>query len=80
MSAIQAMAATIAERPQSAAGPRIGGPTMKPTTFNWETEDTYRKLKTFRLEVYNSLSTYNTQQAEQLPMVYNWLGRKGLHF
>ena len=51
---------------------------MKQPTFNWETEDKYSELKTFRLEVNNILSTYNTPQAEKLVMVKNWLGRKGL--
>ena len=39
--AIQAMAAATAERPQSVAGPKIGGPTMEQPTFNWEAEDKY---------------------------------------
>ena len=78
--AIQVMAAAVTERPQNMAGPKIGRPAMKQPTFNWETEDKYSKLKTFRLEVNNILSTYNTPQAEQLVMVKNWLGRKGLQF
>ena len=32
--AIQAMAAVTVERPQSAAGPKIGRPVMKQPTFN----------------------------------------------
>ena len=78
--AIQAMVATVAERPQSTAGPKVGGPAMKQPTFNWETEDKYSKLKTFKLGINNVLSMYNTPQAEQLVMVKNWLGRKGLQF
>ena len=78
--AIQAMATATAERPQSAAGPKIGSTAMKQPTCNWETEDKYSELKTFRLEVTNILSTYKTPQAEQLAMVKNWLERKGLHF
>ena len=76
--AIQAMAATTAERPQGAAGPKICGPAMKQPTFNWEMEDKYSKLKTFRLEVKNILSTYNSPLTEQLAIEKNWLGRKGL--
>ena len=34
-SAIQAMAAAMAERPQSVAGPKISGPAMKQPSFNW---------------------------------------------
>ena len=37
--AIQAMAATTADRPQR------GGPAMKQPTFNWETEDKYSKIR-----------------------------------
>ena len=47
--AIQAMAAAMAERPQSMAGPKIGRPAMKQPTFNWEADDKYNYLKTFRL-------------------------------
>ena len=43
--AIQAMAATVAERPQSMAGPKICRPAMKQPTFDWETEDKYSKCK-----------------------------------
>ena len=60
------------------AGPKLGGPAMKQPTFNWESEDKYRELKTFKLKIYNILSRYNTMQVEQLAMVKNWLGRKGL--
>ena len=67
--AIQAMAVATAERPQSAAGPKIGRPVMKQPTFNWEAEDKYSKLKTLRLEVNNVLMTYSTPQTEQLVMV-----------
>ena len=63
--AIQAMAATAVERPQTMTGPKTGGQAMKQPTFNWETEDKYSTLKTFKLEVNNILSTYNTPQAVQ---------------
>ena len=58
--AIQAMAAATAEGPQSTAGPKLCGPAMKQPTFNWEAEDKYSELKTFRLEANNILTTYNT--------------------
>ena len=51
---------------------------MKQPCFNWEADDKYSELKTFRLEVNNILTTYNTTQTEQLIMVKNWLVRKGL--
>ena len=58
--AIEAMAAAAVNRPQTTAGPRIGSPAMKQPNFNWEMEDKYSELKTFKLEVINILSTYNT--------------------
>ena len=77
---IQAMAAATAERPQSMAGPKIGGSPMKQPTFDWEADDKYSELKTFRLEVNNILTMYNKPQTEQLAVVKNWLGRNGLQF
>ena len=62
------------------SGPKIGGPTMKQLTFDWNAEDKYSELKTFRLEVNNVFSTYNTLQADKLAVVKNWLGRKGLQY
>ena len=76
--AIQAMPAATSERPQSVSGCKIGRPAMKLPTFNWEADNKYSELKTFRLEVKNILTTYNTLQIEQLAMEKNWLGRKGL--
>ena len=43
--AIQAIAVAATERPQSAAGPRIGGPAMKQPTFNWEADNRYNGTK-----------------------------------
>ena len=42
--AMQTMATATAERPQCLAGLKIGRPTMKQSTFNWEVEDEYSKL------------------------------------
>ena len=53
---------------------------MKQPTFSWEAEDKNNELKTFKLGVNNILPTYNSPQNEQLAMVKNWLGRKGLQF
>ena len=74
------MAAATAERPQGAAGPKIGGPAMKQPTFNWETEDKYSERNTFILEVNNILSTYNMPLTEQLAIVKSWLGRRATVF
>ena len=43
--AIQAMAAAVAERPQSIAGPKLGRPAMKQPSSNWEADDKYSELK-----------------------------------
>ena len=51
--ATRAAIQTVAERAQSTAGPKIGGPAMKQPTFNWEAEDKYSELKTFRQDVNN---------------------------
>ena len=60
------------------AGPKIGSPAMKQPTLDWDAEDKYSELKTFRLEVNNVLSTYNTLRTDKLALIINWLGRKGL--
>ena len=78
--AVQVMAAAIAERSWSAVGTKIGRPAMKQPSFNWEKDDKYSKLRNFRLEVNNIITLYNTPHAEQLVIVKNWLGRKGLQF
>ena len=55
--AIQTMAEAWAEMMHDGSGPKIGGPAMKQLTFDWNAQDKYSKLKTFRLEVNNILST-----------------------
>ena len=78
--AILTMSAAMAERPQSIAGPKVGGPAMKQTSFYWETDNKYSELKTSWLEVNNILTMYDTPQTEQLVMVKNWLSIKGLQY
>ena len=78
--AIQAMVEAQVERMHDISGPKIGSSTMKQPTFDWNAEDKYSELKTFRLEVNNVLSTYNTPQTDKLALVKNWLGRKGLQY
>ena len=51
---------------------------MKQLTFDWNAEDKYSKLKTFRLEVNNVLSMHYILQTDKVVVVKNWLGRKGL--
>ena len=78
--AIWAMAAAAAERPQSVAVHKISRPAMRQPSFNWEADDKYSKLKHFRLEVDNITISYNIPHGEQLAIVKNWLGSKGLQF
>ena len=78
--AIQTMAEALVERMHDTSGPKIGSPTMKHPTFNWNVEDKYSKLKTFRLQVNNVSSIYNTPQTDKLAVVKNWLGRKDLQY
>ena len=42
---LQTMAEAQAQRTLNAAGPKLGGPTLKHPTFNWETTDKYTELK-----------------------------------
>ena len=46
--AIQTMAEAQAERMHDGSGSNIGGPTMKQLAFNWNTQDKYSELKSFR--------------------------------
>ena len=62
------------------SGPKIGSCAMKQPTFDWNAEDKYSKLKTFRLEVNNVFSMYNALQTYKLAVVKNLLGRKGLQY
>ena len=78
--AIQTMAEAWVERAYNISGPKIGSPTMKQLMFDWNAEDKYSKLKTFRLEVNNVLSMYNTPQTDKFALVKNWLGRKDLQY
>ena len=72
--------ATQAQIIPNAAGPKLSGPTLKQSTFDWEAQDKYTEWKAFILEVRNLLSTYNAQEPDKIAMVKNWLGRKGLHY
>ena len=78
--AIQAMVEAWVVRMNDTSGPKLGSPTMKQLTFDLNAEDKYSDLKSFRLEVNNVLSTYNTPQADKLAYVKNWLGTKGLQY
>ena len=60
--AIQTMAEAQVEGTHDGSGPKVGGPAMKQLMFDWNAQDKYSELKTFRLEVNNILSTCNTPQ------------------
>ena len=66
---IQAIAEAQVEWTHNTAGPKIGSHTMKWLTFDWDAEDKFSELNTFRLEVNNLLSTYNTPQTDKLALV-----------
>ena len=77
--AVQTMAEA-QEREHDRSEPKIGSPALKQPTFDWNAQNKYSKLKTFRLEVNDVLSTYNTPQTDELVLVKDWLGRKGLQY
>ena len=69
--AIQTMAEAQAEGTHDRSGPKVGSHTMKQPTFDWNAQDKYSELKTFRLEVNNILSTHNNPQTDKLLLVKN---------
>ena len=66
---IQTMAKMQAQRVPNAAGPKLGGPTLKEPNFNWEAPGKYTEWIAFVLEVRNVLATYNAQEADKIAMV-----------
>ena len=68
---IQAMAETQAQSMPNTSGPKVGSPTLKQPSFNWEATDKYTKWKAFILKVRNVLSTYNLQEMDKIAMVRN---------
>ena len=77
---IQTMVETQTQRSESQRGPKLGGPALKQTQFNWEAADKYTEWKSFILEVRNMLFTYNAQEQDKISIEKSWLGRKGLHY
>ena len=74
--ALQAMATDRAERTQY-MGTKLDRPIMKQLTVDWNYTDKYAQLRKFKLEVKNMFQNYSIIQAERLPIIKNWLGRKG---
>ena len=77
---MQTMAEMQTQRTVSQPGSKLGGPALKQAQFNWEAADKYTEWKASILEVRNMLSTYNAQEQDNITIVKNWLGRKGLHY
>ena len=48
---LQTVAEAWAEKMHSGSGPKVGSPTMRQPTFDWNAQDKYSELKTFCLEV-----------------------------
>ena len=69
--ALQTIVEAQTERTQNATGPKLGTPTLKQPSFNWEALDKCTELKTFKLEANNILSTYNMPEAEKSTVVKN---------
>ena len=78
--AIQTMAEIQVQQIDNQCGPRLGGPTLKKPTFNWEATDKYTEWKAFMLKVQNIIPSYNIQEGEKITIIKNWLGRRGLQF
>ena len=57
--AIQAMTETQAQRMPNTSGPKVGSPTLRQLSFNWEVKDKYIEWKAFILKVRNVLTNYN---------------------
>ena len=58
-----------AQRTPNTAGPKIGGPTLKQPTFDWETTEKYTDLKTFKLGVTKVLAMYNAPKVDKVAIV-----------
>ena len=61
-------------------GPKIGIPTLKQTTVTWSPTDQSKEFRNIKLEMYNIFQTYNTNNADKVNIIKNWLGRQGLQF
>ena len=48
--ALQMIAEAHAQRTQDATGPKLGGPTLKQPTFDWEVPNKYTELKHLSLK------------------------------
>ena len=77
--AIQAIAAANKENStRQSVGPKVGGPVKKLATFKMVTEDKYDELKNFGLKINDVFKSYNMPDIENIAIIKNWIGRKGL--
>ena len=68
---LQMMAEAQAQRTQKATGPKLGGPTLKQPTFDWEVPGKYMELKPFKLEACNMLDGLFGMLATKYKPQYN---------
>ena len=76
---IQAMAVAEAERTHN-VGPRPGGPIMTQPLSNWKAGRQVQWTQKLQARGKIIFKSYNKPQAEQMDIIKNRLGRKGLHF
>ena len=61
-------------------GPKLGRLSLKQFTIDWSATDKYRELRNFRFEVNNICQTYDTNNADRVSIIKNWLGRQALQY
>ena len=50
---------------------KLRRPTLKQSTFDWNSLDKYRELKNSQLDVNNIFKAYNTNQKEKISIIKN---------
>ena len=53
--------------------PELGELTLKPPTFDMSAMDKYTRFRNFRLQVNKMLQTCNTNDANRIFIIKNWL-------
>ena len=61
------------------AGSKLGVPTLKQPTFDWNVTDTFTQLTDLSLEVNKMFQIYKINYTDKLAIIKNWLGREGLY-
>ena len=59
---------------------RCGSPALGQLSFNWNAQDKYTELLSFKMDVMHILQTKTDKlnEEEKVPIIRNWLGREGL--